>query len=302
MSDQGSPTKVMHVGRQSLQSDIGTSLVCLDGAAFGESFIVYDSPVTLGRDRDADVSLDDLAASRRHAQVVPHDDGHAIVDLQSSNGTFLNGERIDQKVPLKDGDIIGIGTHLFKVLRRNAVEIAYHKRMARLSMIDELTGCLNRRAIMDAINRNVSMSMQESLPLAIIVLDIDHFKTINDTRGHGVGDQVLKELVSRITLTLRPTDKVGRIGGEEFLVLVPRSPRRIIEKIAERLRTTVAGKTFLEDNQPIPVTISIGFSMLDAALGKVESTKPADVIETMMALADEKLYEAKRAGRNCIRF
>lgn len=299
MSERPRRTTIVRVHRDELPIRFETSLVCLEGAAFGQRLALDSGRAVLGRDPDCDYPLDDLEASWHHARIEPTADGFEIVDLASRNGTFVNHVTIVETTPLRDGDLVGIGSHVFKFLRRNTVELAYHERMSRLSLVDELTGCMNRRAVNEALQRDVTAARREGYDLAVIAFDIDFFKRINDTRGHAVGDLVLVEVVRRVQASIRTTDKLGRVGGEEFLVVLPDTNLLTAASIAERLRGVIASSVIVTDGEPIHVSISLGVTDLEEwsyVGGGV--TDVAATIEGMLGLADTKLYEAKNLGRN----
>jgi diguanylate cyclase (GGDEF)-like protein len=301
VSDQS--TTIIDLRHDDSSGPFETCLVCLRGAAFGESRPLGSEPVVVGRDPVCDYPLDDLAISRQHFRIEPSGEDFRLVDLESRNGTFLNRVRLQGSAILKDGDLIGIGAHVFKFLRRNAVEHAYHERMTQLSMADELTGAMNRRAILDVLQRDMTAATRESAPIAVISLDIDRFKTINDTRGHAVGDVVLIEVVKRLQGTLRQNDKLGRVGGEEFLVVLPDTTRDMAVTLAERLRKMVANAPIRTDGEPLSVTVSLGVcerqQWIQDTGGHPELSR---CIEAMLAVADARLYDAKNAGRNRVAY
>jgi diguanylate cyclase (GGDEF)-like protein len=154
---------------------------------------------------------------------------------------------------------------------------------------DALTSIANRGVILDAINREHSRQKREGGSFGIIMLDLDHFKSINDTYGHLCGDAVLKETARRITSCVRPYDTVGRYGGEEFLVVVPGSDDRGALALAERIRKTIESDSIPTDAAPVRLTASCGVA--------VSGDKPLDS-HTLLYLADEALYRAKANGRN----
>jgi diguanylate cyclase (GGDEF)-like protein len=157
-----------------------------------------------------------------------------------------------------------------------------------LATIDGLTGIANRRHFFDVAHREVALAHRRQAILAAVMLDIDHFKRINDTHGHQVGDDVIRGVVARLRSHCRDTDVLGRYGGEEFVLLLPEAGSHASET-AERLRDEVA-RTPLETRAgPIEVTISVGVAHLQPA-----DTEP----DTLLARADESLYRAKQAGRN----
>jgi two-component system, cell cycle response regulator len=155
---------------------------------------------------------------------------------------------------------------------------------------DALTGIANRGVALDAINRERARQVREGGSFGIILIDLDHFKQINDTYGHLCGDAVLKEAVRRVTHCVRPYDTVGRYGGEEFLIVAPSSDGSGILVLAERIRKELQSVPFTTDEGQLSVTASCG-----AAVSNGE--KPMDSHD-LLRLADEALYRAKEQGRN----
>jgi diguanylate cyclase (GGDEF)-like protein len=153
---------------------------------------------------------------------------------------------------------------------------------------DHLTGVWNRAAILDTLKRESDRSQREESPLSVIMVDLDHFKQINDRWGHQTGDEVLREVTKRLQSVLRPYDTLGRYGGEEFVVVAPGCDRNSSLKLAERLRGTVNAKPVLTPASSLPVTLSLGVASLSKGLSS----------ESLLQRADEALYGAKRAGRN----
>jgi diguanylate cyclase (GGDEF)-like protein len=154
---------------------------------------------------------------------------------------------------------------------------------------DFLTGIHNRAAIMELLNREASRCARTRQEMGVLIADIDHFKTINDTYGHPVGDQVIQQLALRMASALRPYDSVGRFGGEEFLILVPNCAFSEALIVAERLRLSVATDKLVIGPLAIPVTVSVGVSTIKGAVPDVNLA---------LQTADSALYEAKNKGRN----
>jgi len=154
---------------------------------------------------------------------------------------------------------------------------------------DALTGLWNRGALIERLDTEVQRAFRSNSPLGILLLDIDHFKLVNDTHGHLAGDSVLAEIALRITAATRSYDFIGRYGGEEFVVLLPGCDGDQTQRSAERIRAAVAADLFSTGIESIPLTISIG-----ATVACVESRTDAE----LLGLADLALYEAKAAGRN----
>jgi len=154
---------------------------------------------------------------------------------------------------------------------------------------DSLTGLLNHGAVLDTLHREVLRSAREGTDLAVIMADLDHFKLVNDTHGHAVGDEVLREAARRARATVRGYDSIGRYGGEEFLVVVPRCRIPAGAELAERLRVCVCEHPFHTSIGEIAVTISLGVAA---------SQSPTMPHASLLHAADEALYRAKSAGRN----
>jgi len=153
---------------------------------------------------------------------------------------------------------------------------------------DALTGMLNRRLVLDILERELTRGQRLELPLAVLMIDIDHFKAVNDAYGHQAGDAVLKEVAARVSTTVRPYDSVGRYGGEEFLVILPGCDEPRAQIVAERLCCVVSREVVHTSAAEISVTLSLGLAL--SAQGETS--------ERLVHAADRALYEAKRNGRN----
>jgi diguanylate cyclase (GGDEF)-like protein len=155
---------------------------------------------------------------------------------------------------------------------------------------DPLTGLWNRYALLGTLEREHSRARREGAPLAVIMVDLDHFKQVNDTYGHLAGDAILREAAGRMQFVVRSYDLVGRYGGEEFLIVLPGTSGANATQLAERLRATLAEEPVGHDLLRIRVTASFGVSATGQAAG--------DDPQTLIRLADEALYRAKEKGRN----
>jgi two-component system cell cycle response regulator len=159
-----------------------------------------------------------------------------------------------------------------------------------LAVTDALTGLYNRRYLETHLGHLVEYSVNRGKALAVLTLDVDYFKAINDTHGHDAGDRVLQELSGRIKANIRNVDMACRTGGEEFVVVLPATDMEVALKIAERMRKSVAGKAFNAGAAaPLNITASIGVAALEG---------PEDKVEDLLKRADQALYRAKREGRN----
>lgn len=159
----------------------------------------------------------------------------------------------------------------------------------RLSVTDPLTGLRNRRGFMGEAQRGVDMAIRHRRPLSVLMLDIDHFKRVNDTYGHAAGDRVLAGIALICRSHLRTTDLLARFGGEEFCFLFPETTAKNGQLLADRLRASIAAATFETESEGLSITVSIGIS---------ECTGERDTLEKLLARSDEALYRAKNSGRN----
>ena len=169
--------------------------------------------------------------------------------------------------------------------------LATQEMLCTEAMKDSLTGALNHTAIIETLGEELARAERAQTILGVALADIDSFKAVNDTHGHLVGDEVLREVVRRMKDQLRPYDAVGRYGGDEFLIVLPDCRSEELRRIAERVRQAVADKLILADSE-IRQTVSVGV----AATEEIACTCP----DTLIRAADEALYAAKRAGRDCV--
>jgi diguanylate cyclase (GGDEF)-like protein len=251
-----------------------------------------DKPMTLGRAEVCDVRLEDQHISRRHLTIKPRHGGHVVIDLESTNGTFVNDQGIT-KAKLKNGDMVRAGIHIFRYLSGESVETDYHKEIYRLTISDPLTGVYNKRYFLEYLERELARSIRYQRPLALILLDLDRFKAINDQLGHLAGDDTLREVAARLKDKTRQEELLARYGGEEFAVVLPETNLEGAVLIGERLRRLVGEQPFCFGGQKHHVTVSLGVAVMDG-------TVPLSV-EDLIREADARLYEAKAAGRNCLR-
>jgi diguanylate cyclase (GGDEF)-like protein len=186
------------------------------------------------------------------------------------------------------GQLVTLGGQMLMLTQRHAGELTL------AATTDALTGIHNRAGFEELATRKIARAGQSREPLALLVFDIDHFKRINDTHGHPVGDRVLRRVVSRALNTLRPDDLLGRWGGEEFVALLVGVSPEQAEQAAERLRVAVAERGFkLSDGTRMTVSVSIGLMAMVA-----QAEDPRTQLRKLVAVADVALYEAKRGGRN----
>jgi diguanylate cyclase (GGDEF)-like protein len=264
-------------------------LVVIYGTELGKRIPLGKTPIECGRSIQTDIPLDDEAVSRRHARIAWSGAAYSVRDLGSTNGTFVNDSSV-QEGTLNDGDQIKIGRTIFKFICGGNIELSYHEEIYRLMTFDGLTQIHNKRYFHEALEREVSRSRRYRRALSIILFDIDHFKRINDSRGHLAGDSVLRQLASIAANNVRREDILARVGGEEFALIVPEVPLEGARTIAEKLRGLIEKAVFRFEDNNIPVTASFGVAALPA-----DSQRMAD---ELFNEADERLYSAKKAGRN----
>jgi diguanylate cyclase (GGDEF)-like protein len=278
-------------------------LVSLRGELLGTPIPLERDRAVFGRALEADIRLNDFKTSRIHAEITSEVDSATgarrfrLKDLGSTNGTLLNGQVVREAV-LTDGDKIVIGDHLFRFDLLDEIDREFQQQIHRLLGHDELTGLLTSKSFFTELRREASRAEQEGLPFCVLMMDVDHFKRVNDTYGHLVGSRTLKEMGVLIKAALRSGDVAARFGGEEFAAFLLDADYAQALVAAERVRRAVEQHAFvaapegtIENGPTFGVTISIG-----VAAYPDDATEPIRLIE----LADSALYRAKRGGRNMI--
>jgi len=288
---------------KSAQKDRRPALVSLRGELMAVPIPLERDEVVIGRAIEADVRLNDSRASRLHARITSEHDAksgttnYRITDLGSTNGTLVNGE-LTTEAPLHDGDKIVIGDHLFRFDMLDEIDREFQQQIHRLIAHDELTGLLTSKSFFSELRRESARAESESRPFCVLMMDLDHFKEVNDTYGHLVGSKTLEETGRVIKEALRAGDVAARFGGEEFAAFLLDANYAQGLVAAERVRVAVAGHEFPVTRMESPdsqtthrITISIG-----VAAYPDDATDPIHLIE----LADSALYRAKRNGRDQI--
>jgi len=294
-----SPSATLHQSTGFFQPPSATTECCLvqiyppdvvDGM-----LLLEEDVFVAGRDWEADLVLEDGGVSRRHCQWVRTPSGFELHDLGSTNGTRVNGELV-QRHKLSSGDIIQVGAFLFKFLSAGSVESQYHETVYSLMTRDALTGAMNKRYLLETLQREVARSVRHARALSVVMLDIDYFKSVNDTHGHLVGDDVLREFAGRVQAVCREDDMLGRYGGEEFCLILTEADRKEAVAKAEACRQNVIHRPFETDAGPLSITASFGVATLEAANGDRHSSQQR--ADRLLSEADERLYRAKREGRD----
>lgn len=265
-------------------------LICLSGERVG-TMVKIDGEAVVGRARDATLRLVGNGISRQHLRIEATPVGLKLQDLGSRNGTFVNGRRIRKPVLLTDGDKIMVGdTVILKFSYADSMDAEFQRRMYDSAIRDALTGLHNRRYLMDRIQSEFSYSRRHETPLAVAILDLDHFKQINDSYGHLTGDTVLRSFGEIASCSCRTEDVVARYGGEEFALLLRGLTEAQGCAAAERLRTKISETPLCAEQPGLRVTISAGVAALPCS--------GIDTPEALIDAADKALYRSKAAGRN----
>jgi diguanylate cyclase (GGDEF)-like protein len=263
--------------------------VAYAGAALGRVFPLQVGSVVVGRAPDAGVTLLDGEVSRQHARIRVEAGRVQVEDLGSTNGTRVNEALVQGPVDLRNGDRLAIGGHVLKLVYLDPLERAFHETLLDLSTRDPLTGLANRSSALAELQNRFGLSLRYDRPLAVVVADLDHFKRVNDSYGHGAGDFVLHTFGERLLANLREADLAGRIGGEEFLMVLPETDLAGARPFAERLRKAIGGT---------PMPLPSGGVSITCSLGIAERT-PMDLeAGQLLARADAALYQAKAGGRD----
>jgi two-component system cell cycle response regulator len=248
--------------------------------------------ILLGRSPECTFAFDDASLSRQHARVMRVGSEHIIRDEGSRNGTFINNVRLTKAETLRNGDRIQLGSStLLRFALVDDEEERALRRVYEAAILDGLTGIYNRKHLEERITSELAYAVRHQQPLSVIIIDVDHFKKVNDTYGHLGGDAVLRAVASLFGSGLRVEDVVARYGGEEFVILLRATPVAQALDLAERLRRAVEAAAIPFETHAIRVTSSAGVASL------AEPGMPADRA-ALLGAADARLYQAKQSGRN----
>lgn len=270
------------------------ALVVYAGPSLGRVFPLLPGENILGRSPEAAITLLDEEVSRLHSCVRMETPGAGVYrllleDLKSTNGTFLNGSPVEGPCILMAGDRIAVGNHVLKLVAMDPLERRFHETLMDQSTKDPLTGLGNRGATLAELQNRFELSRRHGRQMSVIMCDLDHFKQVNDQYGHGAGDIVLAGFGERVRQGLRGTDLAGRIGGEEFLLILPETDLDGAVLLAERLRVSISDTPHMLPKGPVTVTCSLG----------VAQWAPEDRdAGALLSRVDEALYDAKHQGRN----
>ena len=274
--------------------DLQPALVFLGGDLLAVSIPLDREEVVLGRALEADVRINDTKVSRKHALIrtslnpKTKKTEYTLTDLASKNGTMLNGQFVKEE-PLQNGDKIKIGEHILRFDLLDAIDREYQHQIRRLLSHDDLTGLLSVRSFFSELRRESASALLDKRQYCVLMMDVDHFKKVNDTYGHLTGSKTLEELGFCIVQCLRSGDAAARFGGEEFaaFLLDADLPQAIVA--AERIRNVIEENDFSIIKQGKTakthrITISIGIANFPN-----DSHDPIELIE----MADSALLSGK---------
>ncbi len=265
-------------------------LIQLSGNETGQNHRISAKTIRIGRDITCDICVDDPHVSRLHAEVVSVGTDIILRDLGSTNGIFVNGNKITEH-RLLDGDKVLVGTRLyFRFTYQDSHDQNYQQSLFKAANMDALTQLYNKKYFLDVLPKEMSFSRRGKEHLSLMMIDVDHFKKINDTHGHLGGDAVLKAVGAHLNKQLRLENVACRYGGEEFSVILRNCTTELAHTVAERLRRSLEAERIQFGGKEIQVTISIGIATL--------FNENFATIEDFIHKADEFLYQAKRSGRN----
>jgi diguanylate cyclase (GGDEF)-like protein len=195
---------------------------------------------------------------------------------------------------MKDGDYLKAGNCIYRFLAGGNIEADYHEVIYNLTIIDALTSCPNKRFFNEFLDREIARSNRHKRPLSVLMIDIDNFKTVNDTMGHLAGDAALKAMSTLIRETIRREELFSRFGGEEFAIILPETKIEQALNLAEKIRAIVENNQFEFESKKFNITVSVGVATTNG--------DPPTTIDQLIQQSDTRLYMAKNTGRNKVVF
>jgi diguanylate cyclase (GGDEF)-like protein len=262
----------------------------MDGVQAGQIIGLDHSPFTVGRHPTNLLRIDEDSISRFHARVVRTDDDYFVEDLGSRNGVFVSGKRVS-RAKLDHDSWLQFGPRVsFRFSLTDVREERLLRKLYESSTRDALTGAYNRLHFEERLRSEVAYAVRHRSPVSLLIIDLDHFKRVNDTYGHPAGDAVLKRASEACMRALRTEDVFARFGGEEFAVVLRGIEGKGAARLGERLRQAVCSEVIEHDGRKIQVTLSGGVASL------ADTSVPS--ADELVATADRRLYVSKQRGRN----
>ena len=268
-------------------------LTVLTGTSTGTIYKLAQGSHVIGRKENTELRITDDGITRPHAQPRCEGDLVFVEDMGSRNGTYVNGRLITEPTPLHDGDKIQVGrTTVIRYALHDELDESFHDNLLSSALRDPLTKLFNKRYLMDRLDSELKFAHRHETAVSILMLDLDHFKRINDSYGHLAGDAVLMHLAQILVKAVRNEDVVARFGGEEIVIILRSISLELALTLGERLRRTVEKQVVTHQDREIEATVSIG-------VAGFPSTR-AETVEQLLDAADKALYRAKHAGRNTV--
>jgi len=270
------------------------TLLVLRGKNIGEEYVMRERHVTIGRTLENDVFINDPKISRRHARIIVEQTEEerppkcVVVDLGSTNGIRVNDQRV-KEIALNEGDKLSVGDTILRFNYQDVVDLRYQSQIKQLINIDNLTKLFTKRAFDIKFEQDLLHAKNNKEEISVFMMDLDHFKKVNDEHDHLVGSLVLHEVGLIIKRVCDPHGISGRYGGEEFVSYFPRLSKRKARALAERVRMAIADHLFVKGATELHITISIGISTYP---------EDGDTPEMLVMKADHALYQAKKNGRD----
>lgn len=265
-------------------------LLVMAGPDKGAVFNLNPGRTTLGRSDKCDIPVTGRGVSREHASLTLDPNGKAMLeDLDSTNGVFVDGVLVKRRL-LNPGETMALGPEVQMRLEASTMGVQdLLQKMYQSATLDPLTGLFNRRTFEERLEEEFSVITRHKMESCLALVDVDHFKKVNDTYGHQAGDVVLRTLAGKLKEGVRTGDLVGRWGGEEFILYIRQAGLEGAVTLLERLRSEVEGTDIpVSSESTLRVTISSGV----VALVTFQDWRAA------FQKADEALYASKSNGRN----
>ncbi len=282
----GSPGELAAMGQ--------ASLLFLSGPDEGLFVRIAPDGARLGRHREAEIQVRDAGVSRQHARLVPEADRFRIEDAGSRFGTFVEGRRVESA-------LLGDGARV-QLSRRTVVKLRYHgaaearllDRWREAAIHDPLTGIPNRRFFMRRLDEEFRYAVRHGTPLALLMIDVDGLKRINDAHGHLAGDQCIFNVAHRLGDALRQEDVLARYGGDEFVLCARGLDAASAVPFAERLQEQIRHPGIVASGRAFHPSVSVS-----VGIGSCDVRMPETMTE-LIGRADSALYAAKRLGGDCV--
>lgn len=270
-------------------------LLVLAGPQLGTIYpLPADRDLVIGRRDDADILLVDDGVSRRHAMLRVTGNRALLRDLDSANGSWVDGARVHEAI-LGNGSRLHLGMQtVLKFIWADDIEADFQRKLVEGALQDPLTGLYNRRLLEDRLGSELAGALRHGRLVSVLMVDIDHFKQVNDAHGHLAGDEALRMVANTLRATIRKEDFVARFGGEEFVVIARETGLDGARLLGERIRRAVERSRCVWQDQDLSVTVSVGVTVSAPA----DRFVPGETERQLLEAADRALYRAKEEGRN----